>query len=411
MRNKTIITKKKQKQRQQRQQNITSKLSSKIKSRTIKNRNTKPHTQYNINLDKRKLTHTGHTGHIGHRLAILKHNFYIGCHISITPSILSGLEYLTHIKGNAAQIFLGSTKSSSLNAKHKFNDININNIKNYISYNNIYLSIHSIYLLNFCKANPHTHFGMVKYMHDNIQYDLKYGALIGAKCVILHLGFAVLLENSIAINNFINNIIKIIKNMPDNIKLALETTAGQGTQIGRTLEELALIWNGITSRIHKLNGTGTGIGTGNKHKLQVGICIDTAHIFASGYNISTLDGIKFYLDEFNKLIGWQHIIMFHINDNKFKCNSKKDVHKGIGQGEIFNTQEGIDVLKYIKTFCIKHNIPMILETHKTNSNKIITYEEKPSIKNNIKNNIIDTNIIDTNINTGYEWEIDYIKNI
>ena len=185
--------------------------------------------------------------------------------------------------------------------------------------------------------------------------------------------------------------------MPDNIKLALETTAGQGTQIGRTLEELALIWNGITSRIHKLNGSG------NKHKLQVGICIDTAHIFSSGYDISTLDGIKFYLDEFNKLIGWQHIIMFHINDNKFKCNSKKDFHKGIGQGEIFNTSEGIKALKYIKTFCIKHNIPMILETHKTNSNKIITYEDRTSIKNNVNNNV--------NINTGYEWEIDYIKNI
>ncbi len=395
MSNRISITKKKQKHIQkhiQKQKRITSKLPSKFKSRTIKHTNTITHT------------HT-HTVHTKHRSAILKYNFYIGCHISITPSILSGLEYLTHIKGNSAQIFLGSTKSSSLNAKHKFNDININNIKNYISYNNIYLSIHSIYLLNFCKANPHTHFGMVKYMHDNIQYDLKYGALIGARCVILHLGFAVLLENSIAINNFINNIIIIIKNMPDNIKLALETTAGQGTQIGRTLEELALIWIGITSRIHKLNGTG------NKHKLQVGICIDTAHIFSSGYNISTLDGIKFYLNEFNKLIGWQHIIMYHINNNKFKCNSKKDFHKGIGQGEIFNTSEGIDALKYIKTFCIKHNIPMILETHKSDSNKIITHEDRKSINNNIKNNIIDNNIIDTNINTGYECEIDYIKNI
>ena len=331
----------------------------------------------------------------------LNYKLYLGCHISIRPSIQSGLEYLTHIKGNAAQIFIGSARSASLNAKHKFNDIEINDINKYIKQHNIYLCIHSIYLLNFCKAQPHS--GIVKYMHDNIQYDLKHAVLLGAQCVIIHMGFILLLEPKIAFNNFINNINKIIKKMPDNISLALETSAGQGTQIGHTLNELAHIWSGVKHN-----------NTKQIKYLKVGICIDTAHIFSSGYDISTLIGIKNYLNMFNKLIGWENIILFHINDSKYQCNSKKDVHQGIGLGNIFNTQHDNNSdsdrynnipqssLKYIKTFCMKHNIPMILETHKTQPNTI-TYTKE--IDNNINNTY------DNKLNTGYEWEINYIKNI
>lgn len=346
-----------------------------------------------------------------------KNTLLLGCHISISPSILSGLEYLTYIKGNAAQIFLGSTKSSSVNAKHKFTDINIINIKKYIKSNKIFVCVHSIYLLNFCKSDPYTNYGNVKYMHDNIQHDLKYGELIGAKCVVLHLGYKLLLESSIAIINFINNINKIIKDMSNNIALALETTAGQGTQIGYTLEDLALIWNGVKHN-NKVTYLKNKAIDNKVHCLKVGICIDTAHVFASGYDISTIDGIKDYLNKFNKLIGWRNIIVFHINDSKFQCNSKKDFHQGIGHGELFNTSNGINALKYIKTFCIKRGIPMILETHKVSSQVILKGTNEINNTDNIvnieKHINIEKNINIENIkkhNTGYKWEIQFIKNL
>ena len=275
----------------------------------------------------------------------------LGCHISISPSILDGIKYLESIDGNAAQIFLGSKSSASLKTKTKFSDEDITQIRNYIHQKKITLIIHSIYLLNFCKAHPNS--GKVKYMHDNLQHDLKYGALIGAKCVVLHLGSKKDLEPILAIKNLIGNIGKILKEMPSGIQLALETSAGQGSQVGYTLEELSTIWNAVKH-----------FGNGNKFsKSKIGICIDTAHIFVSGYDISSVVGIKDYLDKFNNLIGWKNITNFHINDSRYPVASRKDEHRGIGNGLIYNSPMGMNALKYIKNFCQHRRIPIILETH------------------------------------------------
>ena len=198
--------------------------------------------------------------------------------------------------------------------------------------------------------------------------------------------------------NLIANIIHIIKEMPSGIKLALETSAGQGSQMGYKLEELAEIWNGI------------------KHfgKKQVGICIDTAHIFVSGYDISNPAGIADYLDKFNKLIGWSNITNFHINDSRYPLGSRKDEHRGLGQGLIYHSSLRarathicksslqVQALKYIKTFCQKRNIPMILETHGAGAIK------KQKISNS--NNSHSHSHID-NDRHGYKWEINLIRKL
>ena len=307
----------------------------------------------------------------------------IGCHISIasSPSILDSIKYLESIDGNAAQIFLGSNRSASLKTKTKFSDEDITQIRNYIHQKKITLIIHSIYLLNFCNASPNS--GKVKYMHDNIQYDLEYGSRIGAKYVILHLGFKKDLEATIAIKNLINNINKILKEMPPKIKLSLETSAGQGSQIGYTLEELVIIWNGV------------------KHfgKGRVGICIDTAHIFVSGYDISSLSGIKDYLDKFNILIGWQNITNFHINDSRYPIASRKDEHRGIGEGLIYHSPEGKKALKYIKIFCETRGIPMILET---------PHKWVLPLRHSLGSAYIEVNY---KAKRGYKWEIEMIRKL
>jgi deoxyribonuclease-4 len=303
----------------------------------------------------------------------------IGCHVSISPSILSGLHYLENINGNAAQIFLGSNRSASIKTKTKITPENIIDIRQFIRNRKITLLIHSIYLLNFCIALPNS--GKVKYMHDNIQHDLHIGAAIGAKCVILHLGFRKELNTDIAIENLIANINKIILDMPDKIMLSLETSAGTGSQLGYTLEELATIWNGV-----KKHNTGTGTRTGKK----VGICIDTAHIFVGGYAIDTIEGIKDYLERFNKMIGLENITNFHINDSRFPKNSRKDEHRGIGHGLLYPHPTNNKSLKYLKTFCQKRKIPLILETHGAGS---------------------DTEHGSHAHEHGYKWEIALMQNI
>jgi deoxyribonuclease-4 len=300
----------------------------------------------------------------------------LGCHVSISHSILDGIKYLDSIHGNAAQIFLGSNRSASMKTKTKLTADEITDIREYIHSHKITLIVHSIYLLNFCMAPPTS--GRVKYMHENLQYDLHIGAQIGAICVVLHLGFKTHNEPAIAMQNLIGNLNKILNEMPDNISLALETSAGQGTQIGYTLEELATIWNGV-----KHNNS-------NSRKQKVGICIDTAHIFVSGVDISSPTGVKHYLEDFNNNIGWKNIILFHINDSRFPVGSKKDEHRGIGSGLIYNKPSGKKALKYIKTFCEKLRIPMILETHSAGSP--ISEGSHAGAH-------------------GYEWEIDYIRKL
>jgi deoxyribonuclease-4 len=281
----------------------------------------------------------------------------IGCHASISPSVLDGIKYVESIGGNAVQIFLGSNRSASMKMKTKFTPEDITEIKSYVRKNHITLIIHSIYLLNFCSFLPSS--GRIRYQHDNLQHDLKYGAMIGAKCVVLHLGFKKDLTMEEALKNLISNVNYIIRHMPKDIMLSIETSAGRGSEFGYSLEALELLWKGI-----KHNNKG-GIR-------RVGFCIDTAHIFVSGYDISKVEGdnsIKSYLDRFNKLIGWKNIINFHINDSRYPLGARKDEHRGIGSGLIYNTAEGKKALKYIKKFCMARKIPMILETHGAGSSK------------------------------------------
>ena len=280
----------------------------------------------------------------------------LGCHASTVPSVLEGIKYVESIGGNALQIYLGATKSADLKMKTKFTPEEMNEIKSYITKRHITLIIHSIYLLNFCSFPPYS--GRIRYQHNNLQHDLKYGAMIGAKCVVLHLGFKNDLTMEEALKNLISNVNYIIRHMPKDIMLSLETSAGSGSQFGYSLESLELLWKGI-----KHNNRS---GNGGVNNIRVGFCIDTAHIFVSGYDISKVEGdnsIKSYLDKFNKLIGWKNIINFHINDSRYPLGARKDEHRGIGSGLIYNTDEGKKALKYIKKFCMARKIPMILETH------------------------------------------------
>ena len=285
----------------------------------------------------------------------------IGCHISITPSILDGIKYGESIGANAFQIFMGSNRSASLKTKTKFEPDECNQIKQYVSRNNLTLIIHSIYLLNFCSYPPTS--GRIKYQHANIQYDLKNGSLIGAKCVVLHIGFKNDLTEDEAMKNLILNINYILKHIPDNITLALETSACRGSEMGCTLEQLETIWKGVKHNNKKGNRSNRSNRSNKSISSRVGFVIDTAHIFVSGYDISNLEGITDYLKKFDKLVGLNNIVVFHINDSKYKLGAKKDEHMGIGSGTIFNTDSGLKSLKYIKTLCVKKNIPMILETH------------------------------------------------
>ena len=122
-----------------------------------------------------------------------------------------------------------------------------------------------------------------------------------------------------------------------DVRIALETMAGKGTEIGRSFEELARIIDGVT------------------HNDRLSICFDTCHTHDAGYNIKNdFDGV---LNEFDKIIGIDRIKVVHVNDSKNEQGAHKDRHENIGFGYI-----GFDALNNVVHHEAFKDIPKILET-------------------------------------------------
>ena len=122
-------------------------------------------------------------------------------------------------------------------------------------------------------------------------------------------------------------------------RLLVEATAGQGSSVGHRFEHLAYL-------LDHLKGT-----------VPIGICIDTCHIFAAGYDIRTDDAWKKTLHEFDQVVGLSHLYAFHLNDSLKPLGSRRDRHAHLGKGEI-----GIEAFKFLMTHPKLREIPKYLET-------------------------------------------------
>ncbi len=137
------------------------------------------------------------------------------------------------------------------------------------------------------------------------------------------------------ISNSMNEALKVT----NGVKLVIENTAGQGSNLGYKFEHLAyLIENSID-------------------KDRVGVCIDTCHLFVSGYDIRTKEAYDKTMQEFEEKIGFEYLLGMHLNDSKPELGSKKDRHECIGEGKI-----GLEAFRYIMNDERIDDIPMVLET-------------------------------------------------
>jgi deoxyribonuclease-4 len=124
-----------------------------------------------------------------------------------------------------------------------------------------------------------------------------------------------------------------------NVKLVIENTAGQGTNLGYKFEHLAHIINKV------------------EDKSRVGVCLDTCHTFTGGYDLRTREAYDLTMDEFERLVGFEYLSAMHINDSKPKLGSRVDRHHSLGEGEI-----GWDAFKFIMNDERMNDIPLVLET-------------------------------------------------
>ncbi|MCB1109426.1 MAG: deoxyribonuclease IV [Chlamydiia bacterium] len=129
----------------------------------------------------------------------------------------------------------------------------------------------------------------------------------------------------------------LLENQP--LRLLIEATAGQGTTMGHRFEHLSYIVEGV------------------KGKIPIGVCIDTCHIFAAGYDIRTEEGWENVMETFDQVVGWEHLYAFHVNDSQHGLGSRKDRHANLGKGEI-----GIKCFEVMMTHPKLQSIPKYLET-------------------------------------------------
>jgi deoxyribonuclease-4 len=121
--------------------------------------------------------------------------------------------------------------------------------------------------------------------------------------------------------------------------LLLETTAGQGSSVGHCFEHLAF----IIEKVHK--------------KIPIGVCIDTCHIFAAGYDIRTKEGWEHTLKTFDAIVGLKHLYAFHVNDSLQPLGSRKDRHAPLGKGKI-----GLECFEAMMHHPHVRELPKYLET-------------------------------------------------
>ena len=123
------------------------------------------------------------------------------------------------------------------------------------------------------------------------------------------------------------------------LRLLIEATAGQGTTMGHTFEHLGYIVDRV------------------KHKVPIGVCIDTCHIFSAGYDIRNKAAWDHTLAEFDQSVGLEHLYAFHVNDSMHPIGSRKDRHASLGKGEI-----GAECFQVMMTHPKLKQIPKYLET-------------------------------------------------
>lgn len=138
----------------------------------------------------------------------------------------------------------------------------------------------------------------------------------GIPSVVSHIGAHVGQGEEAGLARAAEGLLRVLDESPDSVTILAETTAGQGTVLNHRFESLA--------RLIELCGG---------HR-RVGVCLDTCHVFAAGYDVGTAEGLTATLDEFDRLIGLDRLLTIHANDSKHPLGSRKDRHEHLGDGEI-----------------------------------------------------------------------------
>jgi deoxyribonuclease IV len=194
--------------------------------------------------------------------------------------------------------------------------------------------IHAVYLINLGAKDPEVREKSI----GSLAHALRMGDLIEADGVVVHPGSAVGEPHSEAMDRVAEGVIRVLGES-ERCPLVLENTAGAGQTIGRTFDELA----GLLERV-------------NGHE-RVGMCLDCCHLYASGFDIRTVEGLAQVVDDFDRIVGLDRLTCLHVNDSQVPLGSNRDRHANLPEGEL--GREGLSVFLSEPRF---EGLPALLET-------------------------------------------------
>lgn len=254
----------------------------------------------------------------------------IGCHLSISKGYYNAALEAVSIGANTFQFFTRNPRGG----KAKEVDIeDINKLKELMNkYKFAPLFAHGAYTMNLCSDKEETR----EFANMILKDDLERLKIIPNTYYVFHPGSHVGQGSEKGIKFIVDALNNAIDENNDTVIL-LEGMSGKGTEIGRNMEELKSIIDGV------------------KNNKNLGICIDTCHLYSAGYDVvNNLDGV---LEEINKIIGINRVKAVHLNDSKVEFASNKDRHEVIGEGTI-----GFDAIINVINHPLLKDLPFNLET-------------------------------------------------
>lgn len=203
--------------------------------------------------------------------------------------------------------------------------------------------IHTPYYINFASTIPRVRYGSISVVRE----ELERGTLLGCQYVMTHLGSTRQAGPKLGFHKTWRAIQRILDGYKGSCQLLLEISSGAGDLVGSTFEELHDLIKNVESVA--------------KYKGKVGVCLDSCHMFASGYDLRDKATVKKTLDEFGKKVGFKYLKLMHANDSYGELGGKRDRHEHIGKGKV-----GLEGFKALVKDKRLKNVNFILETPKDN---------------------------------------------
>lgn len=262
-------------------------------------------------------------------------NLLIGCHVSMSsPEYYEGTvkEALSY-GANTFMFYTGAPQNSFRQPLEKLKIEEGRKLIKEAGLDESKIIVHAPYIINIANQLNDFNYDLAR---KALAGEIKRTAGFGCKTLVLHPGSHV----NTGIDNGLKSIIRALNEVLDkddtDVKIALETMAGKGSEMGTSFEQMKQIIDGV----HKSE--------------RVGVCLDTCHINDNGYDLDDFDKI---LDEFDNILGLDKLLVIHVNDSKNEMNSHKDRHENLGYGTI-----GFDKLNKIVHNPRISNVPFELET-------------------------------------------------